>query len=661
MDPFRYRLLILRFPSVLLNTSVIQAAMGNPPTSNPRKRHAPSGNDEGTPHVRKRERYTRAACNLCKARKVRCSGISPCNRCTETRSECTFAETATLLLGTQDLNVRPEWAMRLENSMETLNQRLLRLPTSTLHDSPCTRKTRTPAWSNSEARVIFPSVDTFQLHRPLLEQRLHVSAENKVMSTRSPVPKTSNDTPPMILMQAAQPILALNYDTALLYIEKFGSDILTTYPCVSLDLLRSNLKALFQATSPASLNVSDSYHYSVSLAEIEILKVAIAVGAAGEDEVKTALGSDLSSYISWSVDSMTQKSAIAIEDVTIACLLSIYYLVHEEPLQAWRLIGVAARGSLELRLHKPLVDTRSSYGCNEEQARRLLFCCICEIDGRSGLMCNLPRTLTSQIIDESKLLPDSDYPYLAAMFKLNKLNAEALDMTTPKNLGSQNLDDDQRASFLDYQLHRVVNSHPVTPTNLSDDIPSISNSSQSCVLGAFTQLRANLIRVMAYRASLNSVENAKCQPRSVQILVTAAREIIQTYIDTKRDYAIARYLRAPFELAAHVATCFLLLAATYNPTPYVSLCKDIFSAGIDMLNTSAHTITQQEDGPWYLLGNLRRLAEHIGLLPCPNSLSEAEGYGVNSSTSEMSFLENAHEDIDALVLQDMNWFNNLLV
>ncbi|KAH8588864.1 hypothetical protein B0O99DRAFT_638149 [Bisporella sp. PMI_857] len=39
---------------------------------------------------RKRERYTRIACESCKSRKVKCSGSPPCSRCSELNVECTY-------------------------------------------------------------------------------------------------------------------------------------------------------------------------------------------------------------------------------------------------------------------------------------------------------------------------------------------------------------------------------------------------------------------------------------------------------------------------------------------------------------------------------------------------------------------------------------------
>ncbi|VBB71886.1 Putative protein of unknown function [Podospora comata] len=125
--------------------------------------------------ARKRLR-TSHACDLCRARKIRCDGKDPCVACASTENDCTYGSEANSR-GKSDLIL--DGVLRLETFLHKMNANLMSLQSMTT--STQTASTRTTSFSSS------PLSDLHTHHQTLSRQRTRSIGQYE-MSPTTPTP-----------------------------------------------------------------------------------------------------------------------------------------------------------------------------------------------------------------------------------------------------------------------------------------------------------------------------------------------------------------------------------------------------------------------------------------------------------------------------------------
>lgn len=98
----------------------------------------------------------------------------------------------------------------------------------------------------------------------------------------------------------------------------------------------------------------------------------------------------------------------------------IYFVLKDEAVKAWRIVGFAAKTCLELGMHKAWSHSASDEGLANAKTLKTLFCCVYDLDKRCSFFTGLPWTLDDREIDESVLELVSIRMYISVEILLTK-------------------------------------------------------------------------------------------------------------------------------------------------------------------------------------------------------------------------------------------------
>lgn len=237
---------------------------------------------------------------------------------------------------------------------------------------------------------------------------LHHHAEQPAPTDHYPVTATF-----LALHQAALPILEVGYEEAKRYLAVFRHEVYPMYPCVNLDTINKNLDTLFTAFSPTASGQPQCVS-ELELIDVEILKLVLADAMSTEENNTSRL------CLIWTVDELMKQEKVEVEDVIMGALLvsltwreltlkvnpmlissqTIYYILRDEGVKAWRVAGCAAKLCVELGLHRARSPTNADATTQEERFLRILFCCVYDLDNRSSFTASLPSTLHDRDIED---------------------------------------------------------------------------------------------------------------------------------------------------------------------------------------------------------------------------------------------------------------------
>lgn len=223
------------------------------------------------------------------------------------------------------------------------------------------------------------------------------------------------------ILRAAKPILHLGQAEALRYLSIFKEHVYSAYPCINLSVATERLTALYSARTPPG-GGNKFQDLGLDLIDVELMKATFAIAMILDGEHDNPLCRDLKANLLWNTDFTMNEEQAQVEDVIMATLLvrrnltlgsfdstvaarrtnnspsqTIYLILKDKPLQAWRMIGLAARTSLELGLH-----TEKPVGNTDQPPRlqnREIFSCVYDLDKRCSFFADLPWTLHYKNID----------------------------------------------------------------------------------------------------------------------------------------------------------------------------------------------------------------------------------------------------------------------
>ncbi|KAF5010517.1 hypothetical protein FDECE_3334 [Fusarium decemcellulare] len=572
--------------------------------------------------VRKREKYTRIACETCKARKVKCSGQLPCSRCIEMRAECRYHEfpPPPLSEAVSDNSAVPGQSVKRRRTSTLSNPELGQLlltmkkvcediessasnydldsiPTSSLKRSQRHVVSGHPT-------IIKPNPDyihSLNLARDVLERKgILESPPNRVTARKQPPSDGPNVTTPAAdTLRAAKPILHIGHEKALQYLGTFKDHIYPAYPCISLSVAAERMAALFKASTPPR----QSQDIGLDLIDVEVMKATFAIAMIMRGENDHPLCRDLMAHLLWNVDTNMNEERAQVEDIIMATLLN-------QPLKSWRMIGLAARASLELGLHRE----RSFQGLNHPSStvnfHKVIFSCVYDLDKRCSFFANLPWALHEKDIDVDILALGDRHPYLSAMLALNRVHAEIIrfNAAAPATGGKET---DEQTEIFDYRVQKLVEN--IRGKGLFSTQAAVLPSTEvQNVMSSILQLRANNVRILAYTRYLSPSDASPHKTQPLHQLISLAMASVDVCLGMSSASALWRPLIDRLLMAS--VSC-MFLAVSQNSAKYGPLCRKAFHTAIDALNLSSYKFTESESEVWCSLDDLRRLGRKIQMPP----------------------------------------------
>ena len=118
---------------------------------------------------------------------------------------------------------------------------------------------------------------------------------------------------------AAEPIVNLSYDEAVLYLDLFIAEVLCMYPLICHVDLRAKLDTLFETFQQQNSALSRTHH--LTSMDIEHLKVVLAIGASSREKDDSLLGQHLESYLLWHLESCFDQGDPGLDDIMMAILM----------------------------------------------------------------------------------------------------------------------------------------------------------------------------------------------------------------------------------------------------------------------------------------------------------------------------------------------------
>ncbi|KAL2849852.1 hypothetical protein BJY01DRAFT_245789 [Aspergillus pseudoustus] len=575
------------------------------------------------PVPRKRVKYTRVACVICKTRKVRCSGQLPCSRCLELQTECKYQQcdqngpNRTTQSDTKREPIPKDLGELLRTMRELCGDiessasqpRRSRGSTFPLRRRFCNVVTGTPTVDHT------PSPDFVRL---LNQVKSNVYCFDPIhdptytLEPRSPPGDRNTITSTTPVLQAAAVLFELGRENVYKYWGKYLDYVQPAYPCLDPDVGNARLESLFKASKTSVLPED----LGCDLIDVDITKVVVSIAMAIEGDNDHPLCKDLWSHIIWDAQPNTSNELSQIEDVMMATLLTIDAILRNEELKAWRMIGIAARACLELGLHgyKPSEDRGIGFS-------KVLFACVYDLDKRCSFFANLPWTLQDKDIDVGVLSPDDKHPFLSAMIALDGIHTEVLKSSSFLVPTGGNRELDEQREILDYRAQKLADNFTAHGLFRPYSEPFPSPAVQH-VMESFIQLRAHQIRILAhmpYIMTPGAVSHRYLlQQQVVSLVISATKQCLSLSCKPGLDRASRLFKPIIDRLLLNAVSC-MLLAVSQDSARYGQICSPVFNEAIRYLGQSYHKTLHADS---WSVDDLRLLGEKMQM-PSPKDQIES--------------------------------------
>ncbi|OOQ90433.1 hypothetical protein PEBR_04798 [Penicillium brasilianum] len=573
-----------------------------------RSKRSPDALREQRP--RKREKYAKMACSLCKIRKVKCSGSQPCNRCEELHSQCTFNEPfqpdAADSFDPQQAIRDPEVTVqRMNRICDQMQQSIGRFGLAPPRRVSCLQRKQEndelpqpnkPLTPTDPGHTLSLTQDAMRerglLSPPHSEDGPHLVAQDELK-----FPDALINT-----LQAARPLLELGHAKVTQLFTIFRDEVYPFYPCVSLDLGREAVNAvfsLFKDTSHAPI-------INVDMIDVEITKAVVGIALLLRDDTQSSLVSDLEGQLIWSVETCFDQEKSQIEDIVMAILLSIYLGLKQRPIKAWRIAGMAAKLCLELGLHRSRFFEDSQVLPRRMADWKRLFACVYRLDRQWSFHTSLPWTLHGREINVSAITIEPLESYISTMISLDKNLSET--WTAVNATSSQTKSSEERVEFLNFQLQKLVDKIPPGDfKNLEAEVappPWLQAG-----LKRFCHLRVHHIKILTQISASGSIKDLMSDRISTNTLVTAAAKSVDLHLEMVTAGEISPLVLPTMIKLLLASLSLMMFAVSHRPEEYSSLCSKPFQIAIQILSDAQSYVNDPNLNIWGTLHILEKVVE----------------------------------------------------
>ncbi|GAM86111.1 hypothetical protein ANO11243_041210 [Dothideomycetidae sp. 11243] len=268
------------------------------------------------------------------------------------------------------------------------------------------------------------------------------------------------------------------------------------------------------------------------------------------------------------------------------CLQAIYEFHGDNESTAWRVIGLTARLSIELGLHRREIYEKMSP--EDRDLSILLFWAIYTLDRRWSFGTGMPFALQDSDIDPQLPRPGDKSLYLTAMIDYCAIGSKVWQAIGADHIGSSTQSSITRENikYLDYLTRHWYQS---LPENLHFDHRILDNpsdrapSSGSTRLRIVLYLRQNSMLINIYRPVLYSATNIMQNHAQAQEVVSVAKDTIRTLTRINQTSGIYQASQVLFNAFLTSALAVLFLAVSHAPAAFSSQVRDEFYLALDLV------------------------------------------------------------------------------
>ncbi|RYP09165.1 hypothetical protein DL764_001436 [Monosporascus ibericus] len=364
-------------------------------------------------------------------------------------------------------------------------------------------------------------------------------------------------------------------------IEVFQEEVASVYPCLDTDDLAAETSAILswgRCREADDSEVSESVEGSgsgLSFKDFQLAKVAIATAIVVEEHGKNDNSTRMVESAERSV-SRIMKPASDLKDLQLLVILSIYYFHCDEDLLAWRTIGIAARESLVMGLHRKATFHETFKDESQRSLGTRVFWCIYVLDRRWSFGTSLPFALHDGDID-----PELPEP---CMVGYGRLCSSIWDAIMSFGTLSNSISEETIAA-LDMKIQEWLESIP-SHLQLRHPRLGLASKAQPRVLHrlrALLYLRGNHTRILIYRHHLLSPSRIKSDLRSAWLVAEIAQDSIQVLVHLNATSDIYRRQQSAFNYFLLSALAVIFLAVCHAPAVYAEPCRKSFHAAVQLV------------------------------------------------------------------------------
>ncbi|OOF94175.1 hypothetical protein ASPCADRAFT_149408 [Aspergillus carbonarius ITEM 5010] len=571
--------------------------------------------------TKKRAKYTQVACNECKRRKLKCGGEPVCSRCVRDNVRCVYTPNAHAVANTGSPSVEdPVKDDRLSSRLQTVDQQIEILQREMRHMAARLRQLEstsvaTPANNTSIITSMSTASSTSAnvglqriLNRPKSPTYVGpTSAEFGLTGRPKPSEDSDGDADESDSAAAPSPAPApesevvpgdslrcLGLTETLRLVTVYEHTVGLIYPCVDLDSVRAYVVEYFRdegdgpnATTPGA---EDQDWFSAR--DAEVLKIIVATALLAESHGR-------SERAAWLADSVEDKFAtrykmpeVDMKELLILTLVSIFHSYRDDEVIAWRTIGSAVRGAVQLGLHCQETWLKTGGVFPGELHRTWasrLFWCIYVLDRKWSFGTGLPFAIQDSDMDTNLPEPGTATPYLTCMISYARLSSKIWGLVVGWRTRPRAATADYCA-YLDFQVQQWIQSIPpelrFDPSQRSS-IGSNPQADSMMMLQVLLALQANQLRILVYRQYLFSTESIEESVPSASIAVETAKSTVHMLDFFSRVSDIYFQRPEPFNYFLISALAALFLAVLHSPSRFSQVCRPEFYKAVDMVRRSS--------------------------------------------------------------------------
>ncbi|RAL08894.1 transcription factor domain-containing protein [Aspergillus homomorphus CBS 101889] len=609
--------------------------MEQPAKQDASKRRADADSDTPEPpRSKKRAKYTQVACNECKRRKLKCTGEAVCARCVRDQVRCVYAPGAhavgslggggigsytsvpnTPVRGEEEggkedrLRIVDLQIEALQREMRAMASRMRVLEgggvTTPANHIPTTGSTISSTSASAGLHRIMnrpksptyvgPTSAEFGIAGPrgtgdgAEAEDEEDDDEQDLESTTAPSPMPPGDGEG--LASATDPLRCLGLTEALRLVTVYEHTVGLIYPCVDLDSVRAYVVDYFRdGGGGAGVAGEDDWFFA---RDAEVLKILLATALLAESHGRSERAALLADRVEDQFGTRMKVPEVDMKELLILALLSIFHSYRDDEVIAWRTIGLAVRGAVQLGLHCQETWLKTGGVFPGELHRTWasrLFWCIYVLDRKWSFGTGLPFAIQDSDMDTNLPEPGTTTPYLTCMISYARLSSKIWGLVVGWRTRPRAATTDYCA-YLDFQVQQWIQSIPselrFDPSHRATAGGSPTHADSMMTLQVLLALQANQLRILVYRQYLLSSESIEDSVAGASIAVETAKSTVHMLDYFSRVSDIYYQRPEPFNYFLISALAALFLAVLHAPSRFSQVCRPEFYKAVDMVRRSS--------------------------------------------------------------------------
>ncbi|KAJ5965251.1 Copper amine oxidase N2/N3-terminal [Penicillium waksmanii] len=433
-----------------------------------------------------------------------------------------------------------------------------------------------------------------------LDDRDNIHADNfqgnQDSRPASPVAQISTGSTPTENSTSQHSLHDLGLEETLRLVQVYEDTVGIMYPCVDLASLRTYVVEYYHSQTSA-FNKSSARRLSrrdedwFHARDIQVLNIVLATALLVESHGQSERAAQLADSVEDRFASRLKVAQVDMKECLILTLLSLFHSYRDDEVIAWRLTGMAARGSMELGLHRQETWKKTGGvfpGALEWIWASRLFWCIYVLDRKWSFGTGLPFAIQDSDMDTNLPEPGHSTPYLTCLISYARLGTKIWGLIVGWSNRSREATS-EGCAFLDAQVQQWVHSIPrelrFDPSWRSPAGPV--HTDRTRMLQVLLALQANQLRILVYRQNLLSGDRILDDIPGALIAVETAKSTIHMLDYYSRVSNVYFQRPEPFNYFLISALAALFLAVLHAPARFSQLCRPEFYTAVGMVRRSA--------------------------------------------------------------------------